>query len=75
MSGGNSSSNRVGLSLLENALSMAVVASFLRSPCTSVPLEADLSKGEMFFGRGVRKSFVQEDDFVNDSILDKPFLA
>lgn len=57
--GGNSSSKSVGLlSSLPRAFSRAVVASFRRSPWMSRPLDADLSKGEMSLGRGVRNSLV-----------------
>ena len=64
--------------LLDKAFSRAVVASFRRSPWISRPFDADLSKGEMSFGRGVRKSRVVEgveDDSVSKATDPPPIVG
>ena len=79
--GGNSNSSNVGRRLLEvvvssssrgnNARCTAIVANLRNSPCTSHPMDADLSNGDISFGNGVKLLLAFEfvfdvDERIND---------
>ena len=78
--GGNSNSSTVGRlgrlsevssssSSSSNARCTASVANLRNSPCTSHPMDADLSNGDISFGNGVK--FDVDVDVVDEKINDE----